>query len=271
MTTVDETAPDQVVLTDALEGGVRLITLNRPEVRNAVNFALARDLAGALDDLDADDGARVGVLTGAGDAFCSGMDLRALSKMDMRALGPEDVPYVEGHGLAGVSHRASEKPLIAAIEGSALAGGLEIALACDLLVAAEDAMFGFPEVKRGLAALAGGLIHLPRRVPYHFAMELALTGATITAHRAHELGLVNRVVPAGTARDEAIALAREIAQNAPIAVQVSTTVIRGSRNRTVDESWEQQNGLAGSVLLSEDAREGAHAYVERRTPVWKGR
>lgn len=259
------------VLTAALDGGVRVITLNRPEVRNAVNFALAQGLAGALDELDADDDARVGVLTGAGGSFCSGMDLKALSGMDTRALGPEDVPYVEGHGLAGISHRASEKPLIAAIEGSALAGGLEIALACDLLVAAEDATFGLPEVKRGLAALAGGLIHLPRRVPYHFAMELALTGAPITARRAHELGLVNRVVPAGTALDEAVALGREIARNAPIGVQVSTTVIRGSRNRTVDESWDQQNGLAAKVVFSEDVREGATAYVEGREPVWKGR
>ena len=259
------------VLTTVLDGGVRVITLNRPEVRNAVDFALAQELAAALDDLDADDGSRIGVLTGAGECFCSGMDLKALSEMDLTALGPEDVPFVEGHGLAGISHRASEKPLIAAIEGSALAGGLEIALACDLLVASENAMLGVPEVTRGLAALAGGLIHLPRRVPYHVAMEVALTGAPITARRAQELGLVNRVVAAGTALDEAVALAQMIARNAPIGVQVSTAVIRGSQNRTVDESWQHQEGLAAAILLSQDAREGARAFAEGREPVWKGR
>lgn len=269
--TADATTSEDVVLTERLDGGVRVITLNRPEVRNAVNAAMARGLAGALDDLDADDDARVGVLTGAGGAFSSGMDLKAVSQMDMAALGPDDVPYVEGHGLAGISHRASEKPLIAAIEGSALAGGLEIAIACDLLVVSEEAILGIPEVRRGLAALAGGLIHLPRRIPYHVAMELALTGEPITARRAHELGLVNRVVPAGTALDEAVALARTIARNAPVAVQASAAVIRGTRNRTVDESWEQQHEHAAAVLRSEDVREGARAYTEKREPVWKGR
>lgn len=262
---------EDVVRSETLDGGVCVITLNRPGVRNAVNAAMARGLAGALDDLDADDGARVGVLTGAGGSFSSGMDLKALSRMDMSALGPDDVPFVEGHGLAGISHRASEKPLIAAIEGSALAGGLEIALACDLLVAAEDATLGIPEVRHGLAALAGGLIHLPRRIPYHMAMELALTGEPITAHRAHELGLVNRVVPAGAALHEAVALARTIAGNAPLAVQASTEVIRGTRSRTVDESWEYQHERAAAVLLSEDVREGARAFAEKREPRWKGR
>lgn len=269
--TADATTTQDVVLRETRDGGVRVITLNRPEVRNAVNAELARGLAGALDELDADADARVGVLTGAGGAFSAGMDLKALSQMDMAALGPDDVPFVEGHGLAGISHRASEKPLIAAIEGSALAGGLEIAIACDLLVVSEEATLGIPEVRRGLAALAGGLIHLPRRVPYHLAMELALTGEPITAQRAYELGLVNRVVPAGSALEEAVALARVIARNAPIGVQVSAEVIRGTRNRTVDESWEHQNERAASVLLSEDLREGARAFAERREPVWKGR
>jgi enoyl-CoA hydratase len=266
-----DAARERPVLSEALEGGVRVITLNRPEVRNAVNFALAKGLAGALDDLDADPGAHVGVLTGAGGCFCSGMDLKALATMDLRAPGPEDIPFIEGHGLAGISHRASQKPLIAAIEGSALAGGLEVAIACDLLVASEDALLGVPEVRRGLAPLAGGLVHLPRRIPYHFAMELALTGEPITAGRAHELGLVNRVVAPGTALDEALVLARQIARNAPVGVRASTAVIRGSRNRTVDESWEQQHEHAAAVVLSADAREGARAFAEGRDPVWQGR
>src|SRR5688500_15521024 len=193
----------------AEDAGVLLITLNRPEARNAVNGELAQGVADALDRLDAEPALRVGILTGAGGTFCSGMDLKAFVTGER--------PWVGDRGFAGIAQRSANKPLIAAVEGYALAGGFEVAMSCDLIVAARDARFGIPEVKRSLVAAAGGLIRLPKRIPYHVAMELALTGDPIEAPRAYELGIVNRVVDPGGAVDAARELAGRIAKNGPLA------------------------------------------------------
>src|SRR5919197_5730475 len=185
--------PDQSAILTERRDGVLLITINRPEARNAVNLAVAEGIAAALDELDADDALQIGVLTGAGGGFCAGMDLKAFVAGER--------PWVGDRGFAGIVQRASRKPLIAAIEGFAVAGGFEIALSCDLIVAARDARIGIPEAKRGLVAAAGALIRLPQRLPYGIAMELALTGDTITAERAADLGVVNRVAEVGGALD----------------------------------------------------------------------
>jgi len=252
----------EAVLCDA-EAGVLTITLNRPEARNAVNLAVAEGVAAALDRLDADDALRVGILTGAGGAFCAGMDLKAFVTGER--------PWVEGRGFAGIVERPSRKPLIAALEGFAVAGGFEIALACDLIVAARDARLGIPEVKRSLVAAGGALIHLPRRIPFHVAMELALTGDPIDAARGYELGVVNRLAEPG----EAVAVARElagaIARNGPLALDASKRILRASRDWAEAEAWERQGEIAGPVFGSEDAREGATAFAEKRPPVWRGR
>src|SRR3954468_1410992 len=197
------------VLTER-RGPVLLITLNRPDARNAVNAALAAQLAAALETLDADDHLRVGVLYGAGKGFSAGMDLKAFVAGES--------PHVEGRGFAGITRRSADKPLIAAIEGFAVAGGLEIALSCDLIVAAKGARLGIPEVKRSLVAAGGALRRLPRRIPYGVAMELALTGDAISAERGYELGLVNRLAERGGAVDLALELAAAIAKNGPLAL-----------------------------------------------------
>jgi enoyl-CoA hydratase len=253
---------DSAVLTEERDG-VLLITLNRPDARNAVNGALAQGVADALDRLDASDDLQVGVLTGAGKGFSSGMDLKAFTTGER--------PWVGDRGFAGITQRAAEKPLIAAIEGFAVAGGFEIALACDLLVAARDARIGIPEAKRGLVAAAGALIRLPKRIPYHVAMEMALTGDPISAERAHELGIVNRVAEPGGAVDAALELAAEIASNGPLALAASKKVIASALDWDEAEAWEKQGALTGPVFASEDAREGATAFAEKREPVWKGR
>src|SRR6185295_14592954 len=209
---------EPAVLTERRDG-VLVITLNRPDARNAVNAALAEGVGDALDELDADDELRVGVLTGAGKGFSSGMDLKAFVAGES--------PYVEGRGFAGITRRSSRKPLIAAIEGFAVAGGFEVALACDLIVAARGAKLGIPEVKRSLVAAGGALMRLPRRVPYGVAMELALTGDAITAERGYELGLVNRLAESGGAVDEALELARAIAGNGPLALDGTKASCRG--------------------------------------------
>lgn len=243
--------------------GVLVITLNRPEVRNAVNAALARGVAEAIDELEGDDGLRTGVLTGAGGTFCAGMDLRAFVQGES--------PSIEGRGFAGLAEAPPRKPLIAAVEGFALAGGFEVALSCDLIVAAEDARFGLPEVKRGLVAAAGGLIRLPKRIPYHLAMELALTGDPVEAPIAHQWGVVNRLAPSGGALLAALELAGAIARNGPLALDASKEIVRGTLDWTEAEARERQGELVGRVLGSEDAREGATAFAEKRDPVWKGR
>ena len=243
--------------------GVLLITLNRPQARNAVNSALAHGLAAATDELDGDDELKVGVLTGAGGSFCAGMDLKAFVAGES--------PQVEGRGFAGIAERPPRKPMIAEIEGYALAGGLEVALACDVIVAARDARLGIPEAKRGLIAAAGALIRLPRRIPYHLAMELALTGDPIGAERAHAVGLVNRVAEPGQAVDVALEVASAIAVNGPLAVDASKKIVSASQDWTEEQAWREQAETAAAIMGSEDAREGATAFAEKRAPVWRGR
>jgi len=243
--------------------GVLVITLNRPEARNAVNAALAQGLADAIDELEGDEELRTGVLTGAGGTFCAGMDLKAFVQGES--------PSIEGRGFGGLTESPPRKPLIAAVEGFALAGGFELALACDLIVAAEDARFGIPEAKRGLVAAAGGLIHLPKRIPYHLAMELALTGDPVEAPAAHQWGVVNRLAPSGGALLAAVELAESIARNGPLALDASKEIVKGTLDWTEAEAWERQGELVGRVFGSEDAREGATAFAEKRDPVWKGR
>jgi enoyl-CoA hydratase len=260
---------DQAVATSAepvlteRRGNVLLITLNRPEVRNAVNAALAAGVAGALEELDGDDGLSVGVLTGTGGFFSAGMDLGAFVKGES--------PWFGDRGFAGIAQRASRKPLIAAIEGFAVAGGMEIALACDLIVAARGAKMGIPEVTRSLVAAGGALLRLPRRMPYHVVMELALTGDLLPAERFHELGLVNRVTDPGGAVDAALQLAERLARNGPLALIASKQILQQQFDWSAEEMWEKQGAISGPVFASEDAKEGANAFKEKREPLWQGR
>ncbi|MEU0470467.1 MULTISPECIES: crotonase/enoyl-CoA hydratase family protein [unclassified Amycolatopsis] len=242
---------------------VLVITINRPEARNAIDSAVARAVSAALDQLEERADLLAGILTGAGGTFCAGMDLKAF----LRGEGVS-IPRL---GLAGLTERRLSKPMIAAVEGYALAGGCELALACDLIVAAEGARFGIPEVKRGLVAAAGGLLRLPRRMPYQLAMEHALTGDPFDAEVAYRHGLVNRLVEPGRARDEALALARRINANAPLAVRVSKDVVSRCWDWGADESFREQQALVRPVFESEDAQEGARAFAEKRDPVWRGR
>ena len=253
---------DAPVLTEQRDD-VLLVTLNRPDQRNAVNAAVAEGIAAALDELDATAELRVGILTGAGKGFCAGMDLKAFVAGER--------PHVGDRGFAGITQRAAEKPLIAAIEGFAVAGGLEVALSCDLIVAARGARLGIPEVKRGLVAAAGALLRLPQRIPYHVAMELALTGEPIMAERATELGLVNRLAEPGEALDTAFELARQIAANGPLALAASKRILVEAPGWSRDEMWTRQGEIAGPAIASEDAREGSRAFAEKRPPVWRGR
>jgi enoyl-CoA hydratase len=255
-------AVEQPVLTER-RGNVLLITLNRPQVRNAVNAALAEGVGKALDELDADDGLSVGVLTGAGGFFCAGMDLGAFVKGES--------PWYGDRGFAGIAQRSSAKPLIAAIEGFAVAGGMEIALACDLIVAAKGAKLGIPEVKRSLIAAGGALLRLPRRMPYHVVMELALTGDPLLAERFHELGLVNHLAEPGAAVDGALELAGRLAKNGPLSLMASKRILQEQYDWSIAEMWAKQGEIAGPVMTSEDAKEGASAFKEKREPVWKGR
>jgi enoyl-CoA hydratase len=250
------------VLTER-DGAVLVITLNRPQVRNAVNGALARSVAAALDELDGDPSLSVGVLTGAGATFCSGMDLKAFLT--------GDIPEVPGRGLAGITTTPPDKPVIAAVEGYALAGGCEIALACDMIVASRDATFGLPETKRALVAGAGGLFRLPQRIPRAIAMEYALTGEHFSATDAHAWGLVNRVTDPGEALAGALELARKITANGPLAVRVTKQIVANGGDWPAEERWTRQSELLKPVMTSSDAREGATAFAEKRPPVWTGK
>lgn len=254
--------PDSVVLTERRER-VLIVTLNRPDQRNAINTAVASGIAAALDEFEADPELAVAIVTGAGGFFCAGMDLKAFAAGEL--------PWVEGSGFAGITERVSAKPLIAAIEGFAVAGGLEIALACDLIVAATGARLGIPEAKRGLVASAGGLLRLPRMLPRNVANELALTGDPITAERGYELGLVNRVSDAGGALDAALALAATIAANGPLSLAVSKRILREQADWPESEAFARQRPIWEPIFASEDAREGATAFAEKRAPQWRGR
>ncbi|MDV2115732.1 crotonase/enoyl-CoA hydratase family protein [Alcaligenes faecalis] len=245
-------------------GKVLLITLNRPEARNAINLETAQALAQAMDEFDADPSIAVGVLTGANNTFCAGMDLKAFAKTGQR-------PYVGDRGFAGICERPPAKPLIAAVEGYCLAGGFEIALSCDLIVAADSANFGLPEVKRGIVPGSGGMVRLPSRVPYHMAMEMVLTGGMYPAARMAELGLVSRLAEAGKATEQALALAEQIAANGPLAVQTAKSIISQSRDWRQSDLFDLQRPRIAGIFTSADAKEGATAFAEKREPVWQGK
>jgi enoyl-CoA hydratase len=252
----------QAVLTERRERAL-VITINRPDQRNAVNAPVADGIAAALDELDDDGTLSVGILTGAGKGFSAGMDLKAFVAGER--------PWVPGRGFAGIVQRPSVKPLIAAVEGFAVAGGLEIALACDLIVASRGARLGVPEVKRSLIATGGALLRLPRTVPRNVAMELALTGDTIDAERGYELGLVNRLAEPGEALAIALELAETMAANGPLALAGTKRIMVESADWPDSDFFERQNEISAPVYGSEDAREGATAFAEKRAPQWKGR
>ncbi|HVB45986.1 MAG TPA: crotonase/enoyl-CoA hydratase family protein [Streptosporangiaceae bacterium] len=242
--------------------GIAVITINRPQARNAVNGDVARGMAAAIEEFDSRADISVLVLTGGGGTFCAGMDLKGFLA--------GDAPTIPGRGFGGMAERPPAKPVIAAVEGYALAGGFELVLACDLVVASEEAKFGLPEVRRGLVAGAGGLLRLPSRIPYHLAMEIALTGEHFSAARLAEAGLVNRLVPAGQALSAATELAAKVARNAPLALAASKRVIVESADWAADEAFAKQAEIISPVFVSKDAMEGAAAFAEKRTPVWRG-
>jgi enoyl-CoA hydratase len=247
-------------------GNVEILTINRPDARNAINGAVSRAMSSIMDELTRDADCWVVVITGAGDkAFSAGMDLKAFSSGE-----GGDIIGASG-GFAGISQREFPKPIIAAVNGSALAGGFEIMLSCDLVVAAEHATFGIPEAKRGLIAGAGGLIRMPKRLPMAIALELAMTGDPIDAPRALALGLVNRVVPGASLIDETLELAGRIAANAPLAVRHSKDVMKRSADVSEAEGWSINDAAVGVVFSSADAMEGPIAFAEKRPPNWQGR
>lgn len=248
------------VLTEVRDG-VLIVTLNRPEAKNSANKALSEQLAAAMDQLDNTPELRVGIITGAGGTFCSGMDLKGFLS--------GEIPFVPGRGFAGLTEAPPKKPLIAAVDGYALAGGFEIVLTCDLVVANKDAKFGIPEVKRGLAAAAGGLMRLPRQIPQRLAMEFVLTGDFVSASRAAEMGLINRIVD-GPALEGALELAAAITANAPLAVERSKQVVVESREWSEAEMWKKQSETLGNLFATNDAREGAAAFAQKRPPNWTG-
>jgi enoyl-CoA hydratase len=260
VSTVNEGNTEAEVLVEQ-RGRILIITINRPQAKNAVNAAVSKDLADAMDRLDGDQGLSVAILTGAGGSFCAGMDLKAFAR-------GENV-VVEGRGM-GFTERPPTKPVIAAVEGYALAGGTELALATDLIVASRDSAFGIPEVKRGLVAGGGGLLRLPQRMPYAIAMELALTGDNLPAERAHALGLVNVLAEPGTALDKAIELAEKITANGPLAVAATKRIIVESRGWSPETMFAEQTKILMPVFASNDAKEGAIAFAEKRPPRWTG-
>jgi enoyl-CoA hydratase len=255
----DEANEPEVLVEE--RGRILIITINRPKAKNAVNSAVANGLAAAVDRLDAEPGLSVGILTGAGGSFCAGMDLKAFARGEL--------PIVPGRGM-GFTERPPDKPLIAAVEGYALAGGTELALATDLIVASKDSAFGIPEVKRGLVAGGGGLLRMPQRIPSAIAMELALTGENLSAERAAALGMVNVLAEPGGALDAAIELAEKIAANGPLAVAATKRIIVESRGWSPDTMFANQNDILSPVFSSNDAKEGAIAFAEKRAPQWTG-
>lgn len=249
------------VLVDVRDN-IQIMTLSNPEARNAATLEMAEAMAAALDELDRNPALQVGIVTGTGGTFCAGMDLKGFLQGKR--------PSIAGRGFCGLTQKPPQKPLIAAVEGYALAGGCEMALACDLIVASRSARFGLPEVKRGLAAAAGGLLRLPRRLPYHIAMECILTGDMLGAERAHAHGLVNRLAEPGAALEQALQLAGAVAANGPLALIASKRVAQESADWPQAEMFERQAAIVAPVFASQDAREGAAAFAEKRKPVWRG-
>lgn len=255
--------PDAPTVQTEEQDGVLIITIDRPKARNAVDGATARALTDAFDQLDSRDDLLVGVLTGTGGAFSAGMDLKAYAR--------GDTPIIPGRGFAGLTRTQLRTPLIAAVEGWALGGGTEMALACDLIVAAQNATFGLTEVTFGLVPPEGGIVRLPERIPRNIALEILLTGDPLPAERAQQLGLVNHITPPGEALDKAVELAHRIARNAPLSI---AAVKRAVNERTAygdQDAFRQQDQVVAPVLASHDAQEGAHAFAEKRSPHWEGR
>jgi enoyl-CoA hydratase len=249
------------VLTE-FRDGVAVITINRPQARNAVDRSVATGIAAAIDEFEGHDDLTVAILTGAGGTFSAGMDLKAFARGERATL--------TGRGFGGLTERPPTKPLIAAVEGWALAGGCELALAADLIVAARDAKFGLPEVKRGLVAAAGGLLRLPKVLPYQLAMRIALTGEPITAEEAHAHGMVATLTEPGQALAAARELAATIAANAPLAVRATKQVVAMAVDYTGADAFARQRVIIDPVFASADALEGARAFAEKRPPVWSG-
>jgi enoyl-CoA hydratase len=253
---------DDLILTER-RGHVLVITINRPEARNAFDGATAAAMEAAIDRFDEDPELRIAIITGAGKAFSAGQDLKAAARGDMGV--------AKRRGGFGIMARPPSKPVIAAVEGAAVAGGLELCLACDLIVAARDARMGVPEARHNLVAVGGALFRLPRRIPYHVAMELALTAETPSAERFHELGLVNRLAEPGRSLEVALELAERILENGPMAVAASKQIVQKSFEWAEEEAWREQMKFAAPVMQSEDMQEGLRAFAEKRKPVWKGR
>jgi enoyl-CoA hydratase len=245
------------------DGGVAVITIDRPEARNAIDRVTAEGIAAAVDEIDARPDVTVAILTGAGGTFCAGMDLKAFVRGEN--------PIVRGRGFGGLTERPPAKPLIAAVEGWALAGGFELVLSADLVVASRTAKFGIPEVKRGLVAAAGGLLRLPKTLPYQLAMEIALTGDELTAEVAHRHGVINVLTEPGAALDGARRLAARIAANAPLAVRATKRIVASAVDWPAADGFRAQAEAVREVVTSADAREGAVAFAEKRPPVWQGR
>jgi enoyl-CoA hydratase len=246
-------------------GPFAVVKINRPEARNAVNGAVAQGIEGAIDRIEADDGIWVGILTGEPPVFCAGADLKEINAGNAANL------QTKRGGFGGIVQRERTKPIIAAVDGPALAGGTEIVVSCDLVVASTTATFGIPEVKRSLVAAAGGLFRLGRKIPLNIAMELTLTGDPITAEIAHHYGLVNRLVEPGEALGAAIALAERICANAPVAVRESRRVVIEATNAPDDVGWKMSLEGMAAAMSSEDFGEGLTAFIDKRPPVWKGR
>ncbi len=246
------------------EDGVLVITINRPQRRNAIDLVTADAIAEALDELDNSGDLRAGVFTGGGGFFSAGMDLKAFAETGQR-------PITATRGGLGIVRRPPLKPIVAAVVGPAFGGGFEVALACDLIVAGQDATFGLPEVRRGQVASGGGAIRLPHRLPHHVALELLLTGEPLAAARALELGLVNRVVPNDQALTTAIELAKTIARNAPLAVAATKRIAAETSNLDFEAAYELQEAILKPVRESADAQEGARAFTEKRDPIWQCR
>lgn len=249
-------------VTLAIEDGIGVVCINRPQARNAIDGAVTAGLAAALDRVEHSPDIAVGIITGAGEHFCAGMNLKAF-------LRGENV-RVPGKGFAGVVEAVCHKPWIAAVEGYALAGGFEIALWCDLIIASEAAKFGLPEVKRGLVANAGGLVRLPRQLPQRIAAQLILTGDAMPAAALAAYGLVNQIVAPGQALLAAKDMAARIAQNGPLALAASKRVMRQSGDWRSEEMFAAQNAITASIFTSDDAKEGARAFAEKRPPKWTG-